>query len=428
MQGDERDVIFISVGYGRAADGSVSYNFGPLNAEGGERRLNVLITRARVRCEVFSNLTANDLDPARIRARGVQALRAFLAYAQDGQQAGPDGEASPGPWAGAFRSILEAAGYSARGPIGGPGGRIDLGVFDPADPGRFLIGIRGDGPHYRQDPAAIDRDRLRPEVLQGLGWRIVPAWSPDWQRDPEGRSAALIEELRAIAPESPAVEPEPTGEPLPPPAAPEAEPAEESGPEEEPPDDGFAPYRPAELAPDASTQPERLAERLAEVVRSEGPVHASEARRRLVEASGAKRLGPRLQEAIEQAEGLAATSGAIERRGEFLWPTGLERVEPRDRTALPSTARKLELVPPEEIGEALVIAARRAFGIEPEALPAIAAKSLGFPRIGEENRARVAEIVAGLVRDGRLVAKGPYLVAPEPGGPVARLIGGGPGV
>lgn len=431
VQGDERDVIFISVGYGRTAEGTVSYNFGPLNAEGGERRLNVLITRARVRCEVFSNLTANDLDPARIRSRGVQALRSFLEYAQNGQRAESNGEASPGPWAEAFRSVLEAGGYSVRGPIGGPGGRIDLGVFDPAEPGRMLVGIRGDGPAYQQDPAAIDRDRLRPEVLQTLGWRIVPAWSPDWQRDPVGRSAAILKELREAAADPPSQEPAPpTDEPAPQPDPVEVVAVDEPASLDDlgPTDDGFTPYRPHELAPDSSTQPDRLADRLAEVVRSEGPVHAAEVRRRLVEASGAKRLGPRLQEAIEQAEGLASASGTVERRGEFLWPPGLDRVEPRDRSGLPATARKLDLVPPEEIGEALIIAARRAFGIEPDALPAIAAKSLGFPRIGEDNRARIAEIVAGLVRDGRLVARGPYLIAPGPDGPVARLLGEGPGV
>ena len=123
VQGDERDVIFISVGYGRTADATLAMNFGPLNGDGGERRLNVLITRARLRCEVFSSLTADDIDLDRTRARGVRALKSFLAYAQD-RPPGGDGHPDAPP---SSRSGAGVRASCERGP-----GRLGLSRPCPA--------------------------------------------------------------------------------------------------------------------------------------------------------------------------------------------------------------------------------------------------------------------------------------------------------
>src|SRR5690606_16868606 len=131
-----RDAMFISVGYGRDADGRVSMNFGPLNGEGGERRLNVLITRARLRCEVFTNLRAADLEGGRSVARGVRALRTFLHFAEHGTLGGVDGtpEATPGVGS-SFEDVvadaLEAEGYEVVRGLGSAESRVDLAVVDP---------------------------------------------------------------------------------------------------------------------------------------------------------------------------------------------------------------------------------------------------------------------------------------------------------
>jgi hypothetical protein len=197
VQGDERDVVFISVGYGRTAEGEVAMNFGPLNGEGGERRLNVLITRARVRCEVFTNLTADDLDLKRTQAWGVRALKSFLAYAQNGSnnsaQAGPP---TSGPaFEQAVASTLADAGLTASPRVGSSGFRIDLAVADPDRPSHGLLALACDGPTYRAARSARDRDRLRPQVLEGLGWRVHRVWSVDWFHDPRAELRRVREAL-----------------------------------------------------------------------------------------------------------------------------------------------------------------------------------------------------------------------------------------
>jgi hypothetical protein len=419
VQGDERDVIFISVGYGRTAEGSVSMNFGPLNAEGGERRLNVLITRARRRCEVFTNLTAEALDSGRSRARGVEALRAFLAHARpDARERGgaePDANvADASPFEEAVADALRAAG-TAVAPWNGPDdGRLDLAVIDPANPGRFRLGVIGDGPNYREAGPARDRDRLRPQVLEQLGWRLHHAWSLDWVADADLARRRLLDALAAAhaSPDS----------------APELEPEPELGSESvessttvEAENDRAAPYVSARLddaglglGQDLAAAPRALvAVAVAEVVRVEGPIHATEVWRRLADATGAKRIGPRIAEAIELAVASAVASGTIQRRGDFLWPTAMTTPEPRDRSALPASSRKLELIAPEELAEAVLRVARESFGIEPDSLAPAAARLLGFARVMEDVRARLAEVVASLRAEGRLREISGHLVADE---------------
>lgn len=187
IQGDERDVIFISVGYGRDKDGKVTLNFGPLTTKGGERRLNVLISRARKRCEVFTNLTDDDIDLNRTTSEGVKALKTFLKYARTGNlQAGPQPSSRPAgsPFEEEVRLALEERGYEVAAQVGQAGFFIDLAVIDPAQPGRYLLGIECDGATYHSALSARDRDRLRQQVLEGLGWKIHRVWSTDWFHNP----------------------------------------------------------------------------------------------------------------------------------------------------------------------------------------------------------------------------------------------------
>jgi hypothetical protein len=184
VQGDERDVILLSVGYGRDAQGKLAQNFGPLNREGGARRLNVAVTRARRKLVVVSSLYARDLDGSSSPA--VEDLRRYLDFAQRGMAAlRPDQEAQSGGRAahGLEAEVLDELaklGYRGAPDVGCSAYRIDLGVLDPKAPGRFLLGIEFDGPSYNQAGTARDRDRLRPEVLQQLGWKLHRVWSPDW--------------------------------------------------------------------------------------------------------------------------------------------------------------------------------------------------------------------------------------------------------
>ena len=201
VQGDEREAIFISVGYGKVDGGRMSMRFGPLNADGGERRLNVLITRARSRCVVFCNFHAEDLDLRRTGARGVRALKTFLEYARTGRLDMPaaSGRDADSPFEQAVADELRSRGHEVAHQVGSVGFFVDLAVIDPARPGRYLLGIECDGATYHSARSARDRDRLRQQVLEGLGWRIHRIWSTDWFRNRDREMARVEKAIRLAA-------------------------------------------------------------------------------------------------------------------------------------------------------------------------------------------------------------------------------------
>ncbi|HOG17303.1 MAG TPA: DUF3320 domain-containing protein [Syntrophales bacterium] len=185
VQGDERDVILFSICYGPDAAGVVRMNFGPLNNKGGERRLNVAITRARKQLLVFSRLRPEQIDISRTQATGVHHLRTFLDYAKRGQAALLEEVSRTNGEVESFfeQSVLEELtkrGWRVDVQVGCSGYRIDLAVRDPDAPGRYLLGVECDGANYHSAKSARDRDRLRQAVLEGLGWRLHRVWSTDW--------------------------------------------------------------------------------------------------------------------------------------------------------------------------------------------------------------------------------------------------------
>lgn len=185
VQGDERDVILFSICYGPDAAGITRMNFGPLNNKGGERRLNVAITRARKQLLVFSRLGSEQIDRSRTQATGVHHLRAFLDYAKRGPIAfAEDISRTTGAVETFFeQSVLDELtkrGWRVDVQVGCSGYRIDLAVHDPDVPGRYLLGVECDGANYHRAKSARDRDRLRQTVLEGLGWRLYRIWSTDW--------------------------------------------------------------------------------------------------------------------------------------------------------------------------------------------------------------------------------------------------------
>jgi Mrp family chromosome partitioning ATPase len=202
VQGDERDAIILSIGYGKTPHGRVLHRFGPLNLEGGERRLNVAITRARRRMTVVSSFTAADLDPTRLKARGALMLRDFLSYAaQGGSQPASRGAVEVGaaqdPLVADLASRLRADGLVVHEGYGASAQRIDLAVEDPLRPGRVLVAVETDGVRYAAMSSTRDRDRLRIEQLGRLGWQHVRVWSTDLFREPARDVARVGAAVRA---------------------------------------------------------------------------------------------------------------------------------------------------------------------------------------------------------------------------------------
>ncbi|MEP7189754.1 MAG: AAA domain-containing protein, partial [Roseiflexaceae bacterium] len=205
VQGDERDVMIVSVGYGRDAAGRLLMNFGPLNQQGGERRLNVAITRAREQVTLVSSLLPEDIDVKRTQHPGPRLLREYLEYArrggigdwglETGKSETPNSQ-PPTPnlrFEDQLAAALAQRGLSLARQIGHSDFRIDIAIRDAHDTERFLLGIECDGDDYRDAPTARDRERLREQVLGGLGWHIQRAWSADWAQN----AAAEVERVLA---------------------------------------------------------------------------------------------------------------------------------------------------------------------------------------------------------------------------------------
>jgi hypothetical protein len=368
VQGDERDVMLLSVGYGRDAEGQASMNFGPLNQAGGERRLNVLITRARLRCEVFSNLRAEDLDLRRAPGEGVRAFRAFLDYAADRTFEGGSEAARSGDFEEQVARALEGAGLRVAREVGSGGFRVDLAVEEG---GRYVLGILTDGPRYQGAAWARDRDRLRESVLKGLGWRLHRAWSADWFRSKSEALRRCVEALKRAAPEAPAGS-----------ASTPLTRLEGTAPGWAPPG-AYVKATPA--LPDL--EPSTVASAASAVVALESPIHKDELFRRLLEGAEL-RAGSRRQEALEEGVGRAAN---VTRKGDFFWALPERPAEVRDRSGLPDASREAGMVCDEELRAALKRAAAEACGCSAEEAVVQAIRLLGVKR-NEATFARLAQI------------------------------------
>ncbi|MFI9387744.1 AAA domain-containing protein [Kutzneria sp. NPDC052558] len=198
VQGDERDAIILSIGYSKGPDGRLPMRFGPLNHEGGERRLNVAVTRARRRMWVASTFTHHDMAPD-WHAQGPALLRRFLELAADGGRPADIGRADAQELNGFERSIQEAlvaAGVPVVAQWGVSGYRIDFALSHPEQDGRMVLAVEADGDRYHWSESARDRDRLRQEHLERLGWRFHRVWASEWFSDPEKQTARIVERWR----------------------------------------------------------------------------------------------------------------------------------------------------------------------------------------------------------------------------------------
>lgn len=410
VQGDERDVIFISIGYGRTEDGKVPMSFGPLNNEGGERRLNVLITRAKSRCEVFTNITAADMSIGPNARFGIRALKSFLYFAQHGKFESDRDELpyQPKPFEGIIADALRNAGYTVREKVGSAGFYIDLAIADPDHPGRYLLGISCDGTSYQAAQSARDRDRLRNAVLEGMGWNLMHIWSLDWFRNPAGELKLImeaVEKAKAQADHNDAVEEEAMEELK---SIIREEPLEEITAV-------YPLYETAVLPPEVAGQElhmypvGRLGDWVHEVVMAESPVHFDEMARRIADANGISKIGSRVRMAITTAADYAVANGLITRRGDFLWHPQKELLTVRDRSGLPSGSRKIAWIAPEEISLAITKVVADSVAIQPDHAVLPVARLLGFSRVTEEIKKYILETLEYTKENGNVFQDGPFL-------------------
>ena len=209
VQGHERDIILFSVGYGPDKRGKVSMNFGPLNNQGGERRLNVAVSRARYEMIVFSTLQPEMIDLRRTQAAGVVGLKRFLEYAKTGRLAlqaealetGNEETANDAVTQKVAR-MLQGRGCQVDLYVGRSAFKVDIAVRNPHDEGSYLCGILCDNPKYYVTKTVRDREICRPEVLRHLGWKLLRLWSVDWFLNPEATFERLCQALEALLKEA----------------------------------------------------------------------------------------------------------------------------------------------------------------------------------------------------------------------------------
>lgn len=201
VQGDERDVIIISMTYGpETIGGRVMQRFGPINSNVGWRRLNVLFTRSKKRMHIFSSMGSGDIQIEENKSKGVKALRYFLEYCETGHlhHVRHTGKAPDSDFEVAVINALEDHGYTCEPQLGVAGYYLDIAIKDPGKPGHYLLAVECDGATYHSAKSARDRDRLRQEVLENLGWRIRRIWSTDWFKNPQAQIQPILQELEKL--------------------------------------------------------------------------------------------------------------------------------------------------------------------------------------------------------------------------------------
>lgn len=410
VQGDERDAILISVGYAKNRQGYMAMRFGPLGADGGERRLNVLISRAKRRCEVYASITDDDIDLERGRGKGVIAFKLFLHYARTGKLGLSERTARDmdSVFEEQVASALQSRGYQVHPQVGIAGFFIDLAIADPERTGRYVLGIECDGASYHDARSARDRDRLRQAVLEDHGWIIHRIWSADWFQRPraeldkviaaierakaelDDREEKSLARARAVPVEIVTIERHDVVEIG---LADVGEPATPS-------------YKEATLKPSTTEIHETpiaivsdLVRRVAEV---EGPVHRDEIVTRIRSAWGLLRAGGRIDSHVERAIQAAEMQGLVVRNGDFV---SLANQVPvlRDRSAVTSVGlRRVEYLPPSEMDSGILQLVLQNFGATEEEVIQALARQLGYRSTSAQLKDAIAKRIDALKTSGGL--------------------------
>lgn len=400
VQGDERDVIIFSVGYGPDEAGRISTNFGALNKDKGWRRLNVGITRARQRVEVVASMYARDIPPS--SNENVNYFRDYLDYAEKGSQTLAVPYSSTGldpesPFEESVIAAIQGWGYTVEPQVGAAGFRIDIGVRHPAHAGMFAIGVECDGYQYHSAPAARDRDRLRDQILTGLGWTLHRIWGTAWYRDrstEESRLRAAIVEAIAAPPgdrtkkissiERPVVETEQAEFALAP--------------------TWTVPYReapawqlPRWVDPGESGNHLHMVSSIRALVEHEGPIHIDIAHERLREWWNVGRIGSNIRNNISRA----IQQASVIRDGEFLLLPGVDVTEVR--TPSDDVTRKVDHVHLDELGMAAILTIRDIGAVSRPEVVQCVARIFGWTRTGAVADRRLNEAVDRLVVEGKAI-------------------------
>ena len=422
VQGDERDVILFSVGYGPDKDGKVSMNFGPLNNTGGERRLNVAVSRARYEMMIFSSMRPDQIDLNRTQAEGVKGLKKFLEFAMSGRNvepantAGTTSQAPAGQASGlaaaseqalvnAIAAELEARGYTVDRAVGRSNFKIDIAVLDPEQPDTYILGILCDGKNYFETKTERDREICQPSVLKMLGWNIMRVWSVDWFLNREEVMQRIINALTHQEEPKPATEENASQPAANTPETPTKVPAEEPKTQEPAVSPEIShPYYPANILPPTGQTgvagmqryTAKLKQHIQRIIKAEQPITFSLLCKRIAALWGATNT-QKLQDIVQQNLGTAYLDPLMFNDFPFYWA----EFEPqRDyRIFRTGSDRDITDIPMIEIMNAIRYAVEQQIAIPLDDLRRQTAKLLGYSRATERVLAHIDHAVATLLED-----------------------------
>jgi very-short-patch-repair endonuclease len=424
VQGDERDVILFSITYGPDKAGRVTMAFGPLNLEGGQRRLNVAISRARERVVIFSTLNPDQIDLARISAAGVIDLKNYLDFAIRGpkalvEQCAPTGIEPDSPFEVAVIRALRDKGWTVHPQVGCTGYRIDIGIVDPRAPGRYLLGIECDGRSYHSGATARDRDRLRQLVLERLGWKLQRIWSTDWWTDHDRELQKLNSILESMVQAPSAALQDPSTEK---PA--ESIPFVDTAAQQPLFSSGVEAARPLATSPPVYSRavitagdPERfyqpgssdtVSTQMLEVVNTEGPLSEEALFRKVARAWGLERTGARITARLRDLLPREVTFTDTEAK-RFVWP---KTVNPDEWSAFrvsdgsESSRRHIEELAPQEIANLAAFLLDQGGSTTQAELARSVCRQIGMVRVPADAQNRALQGIKRLVSRGGAVAEG----------------------
>lgn len=418
VQGDERDVILFSIGYGPDETGQVAMNFGPLNREGGWRRLNVAVSRAREEMMIFATLRPDQLDMSRTRSKGVANLKNFLEFAMRGVKNDATVHAQ-NPADGLAQDIAAAigqAGYEAHLEVGCSKFRVDVAVVDPRQKDRYLLGILLDGPSYASARTVRDRELSQTDVLSRLGWRLLRGYAIDWWEDPRRETQRILAQLEKAkaAPTQPVLRaalPRETGQEKGAARIASAQPSPASEPRRPKKDSARKeyvvaqlPYKPISAEAFVANPPAgEIVKRLGAIVQTEAPILEGLLVRRLLQSFGIARAGSRIQSLVQvylrglpcvrlrQGDSTVYFPKEMDPSSYPFYRIGEEEVSHRDASELPWA----------EVSNAAQAVLRAQFGLPREDLIRETAKLLGYARVGSGVSQAMQMGVDALIANGR---------------------------
>ncbi|SDY26221.1 DUF4011 domain-containing protein [Halopenitus persicus] len=405
VQGDERDSLIFSVGYGPDESGKISMNFGPLNQSGGSRRLNVAVTRAKEHIQVVTSLQPGDIDLGRTSAGGVEDFKHYLEYAKHGKDAltRSDSETEflqfDSEFEEAVYTALDQYGFDVSTQVQSSGYSIDLAITHPEKPGKYVLGIECDGAAYHSSKTARDRDRTRQAVLEDLGWTIHRIWSPDWASNKEKEIEAIERKVNDLVDGIPSADggvsmddPEPIEV--------DVVPTDRRG--------GIDQYTTAWVEPTVSSSKDRSLDEvpkrrirkvLTNVVEEYGPEERDRIFRTVISRWQLSRLGKNIRNTLNGHLGNLTRQNQIVTHNGFLWPA--ERPDSiAVRTNTDAASRSIENIPPVELARAGYLILEAGSHMTQEDLVLEIARLYGYERTGSTIKAHISDAVDLLIDAG----------------------------